>query len=63
MPIGSYAGLLGNCILFAFSVYSFCSVCSAVTAKSEVYLCELSKLAKQRGRRNNVDPLISRRVK
>jgi hypothetical protein len=63
MPIGSYAGLLGNCILFAFSVYSFCSVCSAVTAKWEVYLCELSKLAKQRGRRNNVDPLISRRVK
>jgi hypothetical protein len=63
MPIGSYAGLLGNCILFAFSVYSFCSVCSAVTAKSSLYLCELSKLAKQGGRRNNADPLISRRVK
>jgi hypothetical protein len=63
MPFGSYAGLLGNCILFAFSVYSFCSVCSAVTTKWEVYLCELLKLAKQRGRRNNVDPLISRRVK
>jgi hypothetical protein len=43
MPIGSFTGLLSNCILFAFSVYFFCNVCSAVTAKSSLYLCELSK--------------------
>jgi hypothetical protein len=63
MSIGSCAGSGGICLLFAYNVYSFCNVCSAVTAKSAVYLCELSKLSKQIEGCINADPLISRRVK
>jgi hypothetical protein len=63
MSIGSCAVSGGISLLFAYSVFSFCNVCSAVTSKSVVYLCELSKLAKQREGCGNADPLISRRVK
>jgi hypothetical protein len=63
MSIGSCAVSGGISLLFAYSVYSFCNVCSVVTSKSAVYLCKLSKLAKQREGCNNADPLISRRVK
>jgi ABC-type multidrug transport system fused ATPase/permease subunit len=61
LSIVNCAGSVGMCMLLGYSVYSFCIVSSAVTTKSALYLCELSKLAKQR-ERCNADPLISRRV-
>jgi hypothetical protein len=61
LSIGNCAGSVVTCMLFAYSVYSFCIASSAVTTKAALYLCELSKLAKER-EGCNADPLISRRV-
>jgi hypothetical protein len=61
LSIGNSAGSVVTCMLFAYSVYSFCIASSAVTTKAALYLCELSKLAKER-EGCNADPLISRRV-
>jgi hypothetical protein len=62
LSIGSCAGSVVTCMLFAYSVYSFSIASSTIKTKSALYLCELSKLAKEREGYNS-DPLISRRVK